>query len=138
MDAIKLWIGRDKSGLYLFRDAPTRDKYNQKYWETIFLDYMPINATRFPSVTIENSPQQVELRLMGTPGDKRLFTLTAEEVEKLTPVFSRLMDARLYDFVSFLPDQQLLDLIENLLTRIEQWRDENEGATKEDRHQALS
>lgn len=56
---------------------------------------------------------------------KTKFELTAEEVEKLTPVFSRLLTAKLYDLVSFLPYDLPIETIENLLTRIKQWQDEN-------------
>lgn len=53
------------------------------------------------------------------------FTLTAEELNDLVPVFKRLLDAKLYDFVSFLPDELPIEIIDNLLTRIEQWQDGN-------------
>ena len=35
---MKLWIARDKTGLYLFRDKPEPDKANKEYWELHFGD----------------------------------------------------------------------------------------------------
>lgn len=61
---MKLWIARDSTGLYLFRDKPNQDKHNPKYWDIPYWGCLPINATRFPSVTWENSPQRVELKLI--------------------------------------------------------------------------
>ena len=58
-----LWIARDKTGLYLFRDKPEPNKNNKEYWDTPFWGCMPINLNLFPELTRENSPEQVELKL---------------------------------------------------------------------------
>lgn len=70
-----LWIARDKNGyLYLYNNKPIRTKectefennYNSEYEDSIDNDYgyIEINSKLFPEVTWENSPQQVELRLV--------------------------------------------------------------------------
>ena len=53
------------------------------------------------------------------------FPLTDEEVEKLTPKLIKLLDAKLYDFVSFMSDELPIELINNLLTRIKQYEKDN-------------
>ena len=58
---MKLWIARDKSGfLYLHDKKPTLDgEYwvSNGSWSSIDIEY-------FPEVTVENSPQKVELKLI--------------------------------------------------------------------------
>lgn len=58
---MKLWIARDKSGfLHLHEEKPTLDgEYwlSNGSWTFIDLEY-------FPEVTFENSPQEVELKLV--------------------------------------------------------------------------
>ena len=57
---MKFWIARDKDGtLLLFFDEPM---LNGLSW--VGLDCHPINASLFPEVTFENSPQEVELKLV--------------------------------------------------------------------------
>ena len=63
MNMKTLWIARDKSGLYLFRNKPEPDKGNNEYWDTPYWGCMPINMNLFPELTRENSPQQIELQL---------------------------------------------------------------------------
>ena len=63
---MKLWIARDKDGtLCLFREKPTLDVY---YWFDNSLGMTGCIAellkTYFPEVTFENSPQEVELKLV--------------------------------------------------------------------------
>lgn len=58
-----LWIAKDESGLYLFREKPKPDKGNPDYWDTPYWGCLPINANNFPEVTRENSPIEVELKL---------------------------------------------------------------------------
>lgn len=62
---MKLWIGRDDYGLWLFVDKPTKviingDKYFVKYGNVRY----SIDLSLFPEVTFENSPQEVELKLI--------------------------------------------------------------------------
>ncbi|MEE0968257.1 MAG: hypothetical protein U0M06_02650 [Clostridia bacterium] len=63
---MKLWIARDSYGLWLFRKKPTKylsngDKCFNKVGNTRYI----IDSTLFPEVTFENSPQEVELKLVG-------------------------------------------------------------------------
>lgn len=58
---MKIWIARDKSGfLYLHDKKPTLDgEYwvSKGSWSSIDIEY-------FPEVTFENSPQELELKLI--------------------------------------------------------------------------
>ena len=58
-NTLKLWIARDKDGaIYAHRTRPKNRS------GVFFSDhYMYLGQTKFPSVTFENSPQQVELKL---------------------------------------------------------------------------
>lgn len=58
---MKMWIGRDDYGLYLFEDKPylVNDK---SYSCDGFI--VQISDDNFPEVTFENSPQKVELKLV--------------------------------------------------------------------------
>lgn len=61
MEGMKLWIARDKDGLiYLYMKKPT---LNTHYFDTKYL-IGEIDETSFPEVTFENSPQEVELKLV--------------------------------------------------------------------------
>lgn len=56
---MKLWIARDKTGeLYLYKQKPALIDgtffYDTGLWE--------IDEENFPEVTLENSPQEVELK----------------------------------------------------------------------------
>jgi hypothetical protein len=59
---MKIWIARDESGLlYLHDKKPTF--YGEHWisngsWSSIDFEY-------FPEVTCENSPQEIELKLLG-------------------------------------------------------------------------
>lgn len=70
---MKLWIARDRSGiLRLYYNQP---KVNRKTQEiTSNGEYYEISINSFPEVTFENSPQQVELSLLGKLGDKPTLT----------------------------------------------------------------
>lgn len=58
---MKMWIARDKNGgLYLFLDKP---KCNYDYFDSLNGE-MSIPRQLFPEVTFENSPQQVEIKLV--------------------------------------------------------------------------
>lgn len=59
------WIARDSYGLWLFRRKPTKyisngDKCFNKSINTRY----SIDPQLFPEVTYENSPQQVEIKLV--------------------------------------------------------------------------
>ena len=57
---MKLWIARDKDGTLLIHFyEPIIDGL-----EWISLDYRIIDKNLFPEVTFENSPQEVELKLV--------------------------------------------------------------------------
>ena len=57
---MKLWVTRDKDGMLLIHFyEPIMDGL-----EWISLDYRVINEDMFSEVTFENSPQQVELKLI--------------------------------------------------------------------------
>ena len=58
---MKLWIARDKDGaLYFYRSKPIRFEYD--FFSTESIGF--ISSDLFPSVTWENSPQEVELKLI--------------------------------------------------------------------------
>lgn len=64
---MKMWIARDQDGLLnLFQDT----KPKKKIYEGIVIwegdsDYtLSLDKTLFPEVTFENSPQQVEIKLI--------------------------------------------------------------------------
>lgn len=69
---MKLWIARDKYGLLgLYYTKPNRESgieeddlgaHSWGYFEGNRLGYL--NSKDFPSVTWENSPQQVEIKLI--------------------------------------------------------------------------
>ena len=64
---MKLWIARDKSGdLCLFRKKPIyRYSYNFKHEDWFDGDFLTvIDSKSFPEITFENSPQEVELKLI--------------------------------------------------------------------------
>ena len=59
---MKLWIARDKDGsLFLYYEKPYKCR-------SLFLcdvdNGMCLDRTQFPEVTFENSPQEVELKLV--------------------------------------------------------------------------
>ena len=57
---MKLWIARDKHGeIYLYSTKP------KKYEHVFDADnWWQIDQSLFPEVTFENSPQEVELKLI--------------------------------------------------------------------------
>lgn len=70
-----LWIARDKNGyLYLYNNKPIRNEEfdsfeindDESECENIVLydDSIELDSELFPEVTWENSPQQVELKLI--------------------------------------------------------------------------
>ena len=62
---MKLWVARDSYGLWLFIDKPTKticngDKYFVKHENVRY----SIDSKLFPEITFENSPVQIELKLI--------------------------------------------------------------------------
>lgn len=62
---MKLWIARgpDKT-LHLYKNEPIMffEEYMGEYWAGSELCKLPVND--FPEVTLENSPKEVELKLI--------------------------------------------------------------------------
>lgn len=59
---MKLWIARDEDGeLHLFCSKPIKSGL---YWIAGFGNELCINDNLFPEVTFENSPQEVEIKLV--------------------------------------------------------------------------
>lgn len=68
---MKLWIARDKDGeLCLYRNKPElvkiEENTNEEFWQDSSNDgyYCYLDSSEFPEVTFENSPQEVELKLV--------------------------------------------------------------------------
>ena len=60
---MRLWIARDKDGsLILYDNAP--DKRSEYFLPYVGYNDMPLDDRMFPEVTFENSPQEVELKLI--------------------------------------------------------------------------
>ena len=61
---MKLWIARDFDGyLNLYVNKPSLDSDDNVYY-VMENDYLNIDKELFPEVTFENSPQQVEIKLV--------------------------------------------------------------------------
>lgn len=60
---MKLWIARDKNGLLRLFDEEPHYVNDKRGWEPI-LGSIWLSEDIFPSVTWENSPQEVELKLI--------------------------------------------------------------------------
>lgn len=61
----KMWIARDESGaIFIHRHKPEKRKYDRQgiVWEST--DYWQLYHRDFPEVTFENSPMEVELKLV--------------------------------------------------------------------------
>lgn len=60
---MKLWIARDMDGLlYLYDNMP--DKRSEYFLPYAGYNDMPLDERLFPEVTFENSPKEVELKLV--------------------------------------------------------------------------
>jgi hypothetical protein len=60
---MKFWIARDKNGvLALFDDVPTQK--NGIFYDPFYDVVLMLPKKEFPEVTFENSPQEVELKLV--------------------------------------------------------------------------
>ena len=61
---MKLWISRDKNdALALYTEEPTL-YYNEYYEGPYKSQRIDLDENLFPEVTFENSPQQVEVKLV--------------------------------------------------------------------------
>lgn len=69
-----IWIARDKNGeLYLYNERPFR-REKEFSLNIVGFDFCEIPEEYFPSVTWENSPQEVELKLIEVkPGTKEFL-----------------------------------------------------------------
>ena len=66
---MKLWIARDKSGdISLYCEKPKLDEFGD-FWGYAHFD-MRLSNNSFPEVTFENSPQEVELKLVENGKEK--------------------------------------------------------------------
>lgn len=63
---MKLWIARDTSkDLHLFKGKPNLEEWgNWKGWKGTRHEYFYLGRDFFPEVTFENSPKEVELKLI--------------------------------------------------------------------------
>lgn len=62
---MELYIARDRyGGLYLYNDEPIKDDNFGVFQANSNYDEIEINPELHPEVTWENSPQQVELKLI--------------------------------------------------------------------------
>lgn len=64
---MKLWIARDFDGfLNLYVNKPSLDSNDNMYYIDSDMedDYLNIDKSLFPEVTFENSPMEVELKLV--------------------------------------------------------------------------
>lgn len=62
MEAKRFWIARDEDGiLCLYESKPYLDMDNE--WSS-HDNYFVIDKSQFPEVSFENSPQEVELKLI--------------------------------------------------------------------------
>jgi hypothetical protein len=62
---MKMWIATDQSGaIFVHRHKPEQRTYGRQgiVWEST--DYWQLYHRDFPEVTFENSPQEVELKLI--------------------------------------------------------------------------
>ena len=60
---MRLWIARDKEGqLYLYDNTP--DKRSEYFLPYAGYNDFCLDSRMFPEVTFENSPREVELRLV--------------------------------------------------------------------------
>ena len=61
---MKLWVARNKDNtVVLFQSKPILNN-NQEWNEILNEDFMFIPEYLFPEVTFENSPQEVELKIV--------------------------------------------------------------------------
>lgn len=117
---MKLWIARDKKGdLFLYREEPFR--YNDVVFDTIGV-IGPINPYLFSEVTWENSPQEVELKLIKEMKD---FTLTYDQVIELLDYVNNRRDAigskKFRDIIQ--EDMEEYEYLDSLRDNLKNWKD---------------
>lgn len=68
---MKFWIARDKDedgSLCLYSKKPKLSEEDEGFWVCsqygIFVDVIVLPSKDFPEITFENSPQEVELKLV--------------------------------------------------------------------------
>ena len=61
---MKIWIARDKNGLYMYEKRPTFFVSFGEFGCMIGETYCKLPSHWFPEITFENSPQEVELKLV--------------------------------------------------------------------------
>ena len=60
---MKLWIARDEDGdIYLYKNKPYLKA--EGIWTCSDQEYFYLDEESFPEVTFENSPQEVEIKLI--------------------------------------------------------------------------
>lgn len=61
---MKMWVARNKYGtINLYTINPTYDE-SIDAWFGYDFEFIELNRLKFPEVTFENSPQQVEIKLV--------------------------------------------------------------------------
>ena len=63
---MKLWIARDTNNdLHLFKNKPNPEVWGSwKGWKGNKYEYFYLGRDFFPEVTFENSPQEIEIKLV--------------------------------------------------------------------------
>ena len=61
---MKLWIARDKNGLFLYAKKPMFFEGLNEFGCMIGEEFYELPSNWLPEVTFENSPQEVELKLI--------------------------------------------------------------------------
>lgn len=62
---MKFWIARDKNGMiHLYENEPKLIYNNANYFDDANGDIYDLPIGLFPEVTFENSPQEVEFKLL--------------------------------------------------------------------------
>lgn len=60
---MKFWVARDEEGaLYLYDDVP--EKLTKCFIQQGYKEVMKLSDDLFPEITFENSPQEIELKLV--------------------------------------------------------------------------
>lgn len=60
---MKFWIARDHTGLWAFTEDPEK-RDDEFIAATIYCRVYQLDSELFPEITFENSPQEVELKLI--------------------------------------------------------------------------
>ena len=134
---MKLWIARDFDGvLNLYVTKPSLDSIDNMYYVDSDMedDYLNIDKELFPEVTFENSPQEVELKLVenlkmtqNKHGENikysiellNLYKQCWEKIDFLTKIKSTYGDIRISDVIENLEYQavKFKNKFENLITK---------------------